>query len=257
MPPLPRTDFHIHATGYTGGDGASDMTVGRIVPRYAELGFEAIGILEHLSDSAPGSVEAMRRIVADVRAAPRDGLRIAVGAEFNIHDDRGAVSGSAALKEELGLDYCLAAVHGFSRRYPTLDDFLRTYHGKIMGVVEHCDFVDVIAHPWNEPHKMVTRGALEAWRFSFVPDRLLDEFIEALAAHGTAMEVSTRFAADFAEPAFRDYLLRARRAGVKVAVGSDAHALPDTGSSTLVDAFLADLGFQADDLWRPSAGATR
>jgi len=73
-------------------------------------------------------------------------LAAVVGAELNIHDDRGAVSGSAALKEDLGLDYCLAAVHGFSRRYPTLDGLLRTYHDKIMGVVEHCDFVDVIAH---------------------------------------------------------------------------------------------------------------
>ncbi len=244
---LPRTDFHIHATYYRARGRRDDMTAAGVVRRCEELGLEAVGVVEHLNRSPKHPLKYLREMAEEVRRVG-SALRLFVGAELDVLDEKGAVTGSRAVKDELGLDYFLAAVHGLAGDVSSTEEFVKANHSRLMGVVENCDYVDVIAHPWCAGH-----GVRGEWSFGRVPKRCLRELAQALAENGKAYEVNSKAERDFADPAYREFVRGLRGAGVKVAVGSDAHSMDRIGASRVIDAFLKDLGFSAEHLFSPGA----
>ncbi len=257
MAGIPKTDFHMHASYYRATDRGrnGDMTVANVVRRCQELAFDSVGILEHLNDNSAHTLEALEELVGDFRDVSSD-IDLYVGAEFDVDDENGTVSGSREIKERLGLDFCLASWHSF--RYLTdfasAADFVDRYHRSMMDVVEKCDFVDVIAHPWDAVRWLVDDGVIDSWRFEMLPERYRAELIAAMRENEIAIEVNGRNLQFFDDESYCALLNDMRRGGVKVSVGSDAHKMPRIGESFKLDALLEGMGFTADDIFLPKSG---
>ena len=244
---IPRTDFHIHATYYRDRGRPEDMTVADVVRRCEELSFDAVGIVDHLDGSARHPLAGFDGLMHDFRKADTR-IRLSAGAELDILDEKGSVTGSAELKERLGLDYLLAGVHRLLKEMTSIEDLIDRYQRIMMGVLENCDFVDVIAHPWAGAHA-VGEGK---WSFDLIPQHYRGELLQALSERGVAIEFNTRWRRDLADPAFREFMREIRDARVKVAVGSDSHAMEGIGASFVLDGFLDEMGFPAEQIWMPS-----
>ena len=97
-----------------------------------------------------------------------------------------------AIKRRLGLDYCLAAAHGLGEDVTGITAYIEDHHRRLMGIVEQCPYVNIVAHPWSEGARLADRGRIEMWRFELIPERYLREFIDAALHHGKAIEVNRK-----------------------------------------------------------------
>jgi len=120
-----------------------------------------------------------------------------------------------------------------------------------MLLVQAFDFVDVLAHPWSTWRYLVRQGIADEWRFASIPTRYLRELVQALVDHGKAIELNGKARVFFGEPAYREFMGWIREAGVPVAVGSDAHSMERVGRTLDLDAFLREMGFGPEQVWRP------
>jgi len=251
---LPITDFQIHASYHRGTRRGHrcNMTVTNIVRRCEELDFDSVGILEHLNSDPVHPLEKLAELVAEFRTVCSP-VSLFVGSELDILDEQGTVSGSREIKEDLRLDYYLASAHS-SAQMDDVDspqEFSRRYNQMIIGAIEKCDFIDVIAHPWAEVHRVIRRGIFDSWTFDDVPESCRKELIEALAEHDTAIEVNAKTSDNFNNTAYRSFLQRVCRAGIKVAVGSDAHCMEQIGGAMIVNELLQEIGYTQRSLWAP------
>jgi histidinol phosphatase-like PHP family hydrolase len=84
-----------------------------------------------------------------------------------------------------------------------------------------------------------------------IPEAHLREFVQAVAAHGKAIEVSRKVLPDADNPAFQAYLAMIREAGVRVSTGSDAHSMTDVGGTAVLNELLHQAGLVPASLWWP------
>ena len=251
MASFPRTDLHVHATRYRKHGRRDDMTVAGVVRRCEEVSLQVVGIVEHLNSDAKHPVQCLEGLVEEFRGVSSE-LSLLVGAELDILDGRGVVSGSQEIKDRLGLDYFLGAVHGLVEDASSAGEFFERYHKLVMGAVEGCPFVDAIAHPWCVGRALEARGLVDEWSFERIPERYRRELAQALAECGKAVEVNAKAQAAFADPAFREFVRSCRDAGVKAMAGSDAHSMERIGDSRVVDEFLMEMAFPAEQIWTPA-----
>ena len=246
----PRTDVHLHATHYRLQGARDEMTVDRIARRLEALGYVAAGIVEHLDTAPKHPLSCLEAMVREFRAVSSD-LDLFVGAELDYQGDAITIPEAPAIKDRLGLDYYLAAAHGVGEGVTCAAAFVEDRHRRLMGIVQECDYADVVAHPWSEGGRYARRGLIEEWRFEMVPERYLVEFVDAARCCGKAIEVNHKALGDVDDPAFRHYLGLLRDAGVAFTVGSDAHSMERVGSTLPLDAMLEDAGLDPANLWRP------
>jgi len=230
------------------------MTVAGIVRRCAELSFDAVGVLEHLNHSPKHTLEGLKALAREARSLSSD-LTLYIGAELDILDDTGAVTGSAELRDELGLDYLMAAVHGALKGVTSIGEFVDGYQRLLMGVAEHCDSIDVIAHPWAGAQAVAEGDSDDEWSYARIPEHYRGELLKALSERGIALELNRRSLRDLDAPHFRDFFLQVREAGVRIAIGSDAHKMQFIGESFPLDDFLRELEFPPEQIWLPDRRA--
>jgi len=180
-------------------------------------------------------------------------VELFVGAELSYRDGAITFPDAAQVKRRLALDYYLAAAHGIGDGITSRAAFVQDYHSRLMGIVEQCDYVDIIAHPWSDGHGLVRRGIASDWRFECVPERYLREFVDAAKCHGKAIEVNRKVLADASDPAFAQYLRLLRDAHVPFTVASDAHSVDQIGSTGPLNALLQKAGLDCACLWKPTA----
>ena len=166
-------------------------------------------------------------------------------------DEGISVPGACEIKERLGLDYFLGAVHGVGSDVAHADAYIADHHRKLMALVEDCDFVDVVAHPWVCGHSLVRRGIMDEWRFAAIPEEMLEEFVQALADHGKAIELNRKAQKDFDDPAYRQFVRMLRDADVAISVGSDAHRMEAVGTTSPLDDFLQEMDVPPQQIWTP------
>lgn len=246
----PRTDFHIHATAYRPDKRNGEMTVAAIAQRCAELSFDAVGIMEHLNHSPKHSMDGLEALAKEARSFSPD-VTLYAGAELDILDDTGAVTGSAALKDKLGLDFLLAAVHGALQSVSSISELVDGYQRLLMGVVEHCDFIDVVAHPWAGAKALSDGSDGDGWSYARIPEHYREELLHALSERGIALELNRRSLSELEDPHFREFYLQVRESGVRIAIGSDAHKMEFIGASLPLDDFLRELEFPPEQIWLP------
>ena len=247
----PRTDLHIHATYYRLSGAQPDMTVTGIARRLENAAYAFAGIVEHLDTHPKHPLSSLEALVAEFRSLSSS-VDLYVGAELDYQGEAITVADTPALKRRLGLDYYLAAAHGLGEGVSSTAAYIEDHHRRLMGIVEWCDHVDVVAHPWSEGAGFARRGRIEGWRFELIPERYLREFVDAAAHTGKAIEVNHKALATADEAAYKDYLRMLCQAGVQVTVGSDAHSMERIGMTEPLDALLQEAGFTADRLWRPA-----
>lgn len=249
----PSCDMHVHATAYRLDGARPDMTVGNIVRRLESVGCTSAGIVEHLDTHPKHASECLEALVAEFRRASSSSCALYVGAELDYQEDAISIPDAPAIKERLRLDYFLAAAHGVGSGVTTAQAFIEDHHRRLMGIVEHCAYVDVVAHPWVEGRGFAARGLIEAWDFAMIPERYLREFVEAAAARAVAIEVSRKVLPEAEHPAFQAYLAMIRGVGVRVSTGSDAHRMDGVGEVGALVELLRCAGFAPESLWCPGA----
>ena len=251
-PKAPRTDFHIHASRYRNVDPRPDMTPASIVRRCAELGLDVVGLLEHVNQSPKHPLDCYLEMTKAFRAAEMP-VAAFLGAELDALPG-GGLSGPEDIRDRAGLDYVIGSVHTISPETKSVDDFVEDNHRLLMELATSSNGADVVGHPWAIGRWLQNRGVVEEWRFEYIPERFLRELVEALADTGKAIEINTRSEGDFDDPACRAFAQMVHSAGVKASVGSDAHNMEDLERSLAINAFLAEMGFTAEQVWRPESG---
>jgi DNA polymerase (family 10) len=194
-----RGDLHVH-TDWSDGKASLEEMVGAAQGR----GLSYVAITDHakFAEVIGGlTPDDVRRQIDDIAKLNETlgGFRILTGIEVNMQPD-----GLLDLPDELlaRLDVVIAAVHSIFRQ---VKDVMTA---RLIRAVEH-EHVDILAHPTGR--KIGERPPIEAdW----------DAVFETAAKHNTAMEIN-------ANPVRLDLngelVHRAIDAGVKLAIGTDAH----------------------------------
>jgi DNA polymerase (family X) len=200
-----RGDLHTH-TNLT--DGVSSLE--EMVTAAADRGYEYYAITDHAPDlvmhrMTDEKMLAQREQVAALAASAGPGLTLLHGSELNIGPDGGVDWPGDFLA---GFDICVASVHSHfgQPRAQMTRRFVRACENP---------YVNVIGHPLTRI--IGRRGPV---------DVDLDELFAACARTGTALEINgSPHRLDL--PA--EHVRRARQAGVKFAVDSDAHSTVELG----------------------------
>ena len=255
MKSWPRTDLHLHATHYRLQGAQADMTVANIVHQLEAKSYEAIGIVEHLDTNPKHPLSCLEALVDEFRqvsSQDHDHTTLFVGAELDYQGEAITIPNAPAIKRELGLDYFLAAAHGLGDGVTSTAAFIENHHRRLMGIVEQCEYVDIVAHPWCGGHTYAKRGQIETWRFGLIPERHLHEFIDAVKQCGMAIEINHKALADADDPAFQAYLGQLRDAGLPITLGSDAHSMTKIQDALKLHALVHHAGLSPVQLWTPA-----
>lgn len=250
----PRTDLHLHATRYRLDGARQEMSVSNIVRCLEDRSYTAAGIVEHLDTQPKHPVHCLEALVAESRSLS-SALELFVGAELDYQEGAITVPQAPAIKQRLGLDYYLAAAHGVPVGTTSAGAYIEDQHRRLMGILA-CETVDIVAHPWAEGHGHARRGRIEGWRFEWIPERYLREFIDAARHHGKAIEINYKAAADASDPAFGHYLEMLCQAGVTVTLGSDAHSLERVDSADVIAEIVRNAGLDPARLWVPERSSS-
>ena len=198
-------DLHTHTNLTDGVSSLEDM-----VAAAAERGYEYYAITDHAPDlvmhrMTDEKMLAQREQVAALGKTAAPGMTLLHGSELNIGPD-GAVDWPGEFLA--GFDICVASVHSHfgQPRAQMTRRFVRACENP---------YVNVIGHPLTRI--IGRRGPV---------DVDLDELFAACARTGTALEINgSPHRLDL--PA--EHVRRARQAGVKFAVDSDAHSTIELG----------------------------
>jgi DNA polymerase (family 10) len=195
-----RGDLHTHTDLTDGVATLEDMVAAARARGYRYFAITDHGPLLHMQRmTADKALEQRHRIRALERTA---GMALLHGTELNIQPD-----GSLDWDEDFlaGFDIVVACVHSAFRQSRD------TMTARILRAVEH-PAVNVIGHPTGR--STGRRAPVDAdW----------DEIFRAAARTGTALEINSspgRLDLD------GDLVRRARRAGARLAISTDAHAVP-------------------------------
>lgn len=187
-----RGDLHAHTTWSDGRQSLED-----VAEAGERRGYEYIAITDHSSKVRP---EALLRQQAEIeRINRRHDCQLLSGSEVDIRSDGTLVYENRVLAD---LDLVIASVHsGFAQDQDVLTR-------RILTAMEN-EHVDIIGHP---------TGRLLGQRPAYAVD--LERVMKHAAATGTALEIN-------ASPHRLDlediYIWHAKKEGVKLAAGTDAH----------------------------------
>ncbi|MBN1193490.1 MAG: DNA polymerase/3'-5' exonuclease PolX [Coriobacteriia bacterium] len=195
-----RGDLHSHTTAT---DGRSTLEQNRA--RAAELGYEYLGCSDHAYDLRMvggldlADLEAQWAKIDELNALTDGGPVLLKSIELNIGDEGGVDYSEEVLAR---FDYCIASLHhGFSQS--------REQATRRLLVAMENPYVDIIGHP---------TGRLLGRRDPFDLD--MEAVIAKAAETGTVLELN-------AHPERLDlndvHLRMARKAGVRIAIDTDAH----------------------------------
>ena len=177
-------------------------------------------------------------------------------AEVDILDEDGRLSDPDGVLARTMPDAVIASVHRMGE-YRDLDEYLTLYYRLMLAAIAAPNGAQILGHPWHSAPRLVGKGIVPEWRFEMIPVAMLDGLVDALAASDMALEISSRWVGMFDDPALRAFVRHVRESGVQVAVGSDAHTPDRLDSSLAINRFLAEMGFERDQVWLPERARQR
>lgn len=241
----PTQDLHAHTKMSDG-----QLPLHEVVSLARERGL-AIGISDHVSGRMPdrfvSSPEAVERYLAAI-----DSAEVLRAAELCWCDPFSHQMTDALLER---CDYLIGSNHGFplpdgrmvSPWQEELPGSWAERPQEVMEIMVHnlCDLVrrmpiSIVAHSTLLPHALLALDAsVETW---WSPERE-DRFIEAVVGAGVALEVSNRYRLPHER-----FLRKAREAGARFTLGSDAHQAEEVARLDWAAAAAACAGITNSDL---------
>jgi len=246
---IPPVDYHIH-TVYCGHAHAA-MRVEAAIEQAEGLGLEEIVFLEHCD--GPGDLKTIDRIRRDVAEA-RPGIRVLVGAECSLAPKEPFRLGA----RPDGADVVAFSIH----HYPTTtvahydkprfdpeekEKILAVWNRAVCEVLGAYD-IDVFCHPF---FAMPVGGIIEDFDDAFAASAR--EVFDVMRERGVAFELNDSMTRKLSRKVLAGYgalVAEAKKAGLKFALGSDAHALEQIGSCSWVAEVVREVGLSGDDFIR-------
>ena len=192
-------DLHVHSNYSDGEDKIEDIVIAA-----KKIGYKYIGISDHsqsLRIAGGLSVEELHKKIEEIRKINKEvkDIEVFCGAEVDILSDGRLDYPDSVLKQ---LDYVIAAIHsGFKQSKKDLTN-------RIILACKNKN-VNIISHPTG-----VLRGVREGYEID------LDQILKVAGDNGVALEINCHpQRSDLSDNAS----LRAKRAGVELCLGTDAH----------------------------------
>ncbi len=237
-------DLHVHTRRSV--CARPEMRLESIVEVAAKRGLEFLGITDHVDAYVgPEILKETEKELAQLQTP----LTVFLGCEADI-----LAVGKHLVSEEMKtrLDYIMVSANHFhdpavAQPQGTSPQAVARHFLEMFKYACSLSFVDVIAHPL-----VVFPNTFDTRCLDFISD---DDIADAvLLAHRNeiAIEVSPR-GLDKDQRFFRvRFLSICKEAGIKFAIGSDAHSLDRIGSTGFLDELLGEVGITAEDIWLPS-----
>jgi histidinol phosphatase-like PHP family hydrolase len=247
-------DYHVHSN--LSECAFPEMSIPTIARRMEELGYEEVGILDHVySPRAARDLEIKRHALA---AAPRR-PRIRLGAELCMVRP-GQLN--VPLKTLAGADFVMIATTHFG--LPWIADpppgasrrEIARYVLEMFAAAAELPEADVIAHPLCAFALVGPERPFPCFEemVELFPESELDRVVGRLAANRIAVEISSKLAVPGVFAALLPFYVGCRDAGVRFAFGSDAHRLESLGMTRGLAPIVEMLELRDEHVWRPRSG---
>jgi HisJ family histidinol phosphate phosphatase len=269
--PLCRADHHVHTL--ESGHSAPDMVMADVLRAAAEAGMERVAIVEHIPPVQPDVHEAViagdpvltavgDEVLATVRAAvdeagAPESLDVLVGAEIDAdphhRDGRLLYEPGAAASYVLGSTHYLPGGRGFWKVRKSWSDRerRRIFEEWVAwtAALAANPVVDVLGHTGALPAVNRIFDAFEGWVLEG-----FERILAACAEHATAIELNELLAIKLdarQRETYPEVIRMARRHGVKLSPGSDAHSLGNVGRYDFARWLAAEAGIAPEDMYNP------
>lgn len=246
---IPPVDYHIHTVYCGHADKA--MRVEAAIRQAESLGLEEIAFLEHFDE--PGDQKTLDRIRRDVEKT-QTAIRVLVGAECALAPKE--PFRLAAFPE--GADIVAFSIH----QYPTTavahydrPNFSPEEKERIVSVWNRavCEIlsmyeIDLYCHPF---FAMPVGGVVSRFDGAFAAS--VREVFTLMRERNVAFELNDSMPRKLSSEILSGYsaiVTEAAEAGLKFALGSDAHALEYVGSCSWVAAVAREVGLSKEDFLR-------
>ncbi len=236
-------DFHVHSC--LSPCAAPEMKLRAIIEASADKGVRYLGITDHI---AVGTDAGILSQTTRELAAIKSPVRVFLGCEADILDVGRHVVTHEMTSE---LDYICASANHFhlSSVAKAADESAEELGRHFLRMLKYAcslDFVDFIAHPMY-----VFPGTFDPTFLETITDEAIIEVLQEAKRHDIAMEISPR-ALDREQLYFRmRFMFLCKEAGLKFAIGSDAHRLASLGTAQMVAPIVRELDLQDKDIWLP------
>ena len=225
------------------------MTVSAILQMAEAQGIEYLGITDHIFAVTDPSI---LKSVADELANLPKPMNVYLGCEADI-----LAVGKHTVTEEMKstLDYIAVSANHYQLEWvshPESDspEALGKHYLDMFRYACSLDFADIICHPMQ-----VVCGDHDPQCLETLRDKDVMEAIELARANSVAIEISPRLLSNDPEGfTFRFYRM-CKETGVKFSFGSDAHALHNVGTTSIMEEFVRSMGITDEDVWLPAGGA--
>jgi len=241
-------DFHVHS--HMSPCAKPDMKLRAIVEACSDRGIRYVGINDHLAATTdPRILSQTRREMRSIKSR----VEVFLGCEADILD-----VGRHTLTDKIiaDLDYVSVSANHFHVRSVAQPegespDALARHFLRMFRYACSLGFVDFVAHPL-----FVFPGTFDpTFLESLTDDQLLEVLAEA-KSNNIAMEISPR-ALHPEQLYFRiRFLHLCKRAGLKFAIGTDAHRLEAVGMTRVLARIVDELQLTDDDIWLPRGVVT-
>ncbi|MDO8588366.1 MAG: PHP domain-containing protein [Armatimonadota bacterium] len=246
-------DFHVH-TRFS-PCAQPDMLPASILRVAKERGVMRIGLTDHVFGFT--NTDILKHARAECPLGDGD-IEVFFGCEADVL----SVGRTAVTQEMIDtLDYIMLSANHFHNDYKKMVDLPSSDQPEVVGrhflemfnYAAGLDYADVIAHPLY-----VMPGSYDVASIYTLKEKDIRAAVELAAANGTAVEISRRSITPDHLDFFKRFYRLCKDAGVKFAVGSDAHNLASVGQLHLLTPLIEDLDLKDNDFWLPKRnGGTR
>lgn len=236
-------DFHVHSR--FSPCARPDMRLKAIVEACEERGVRYLGVSDHIAAGTDTGILTQAR--RDLAAAGTS-IQAFIGCEADILD-----VGRHVVTEKMRseLDFiCVAANHfhvgSVAQPQDESPEAIGRHFLKLLRYACSLEFADFVAHPMY-----VYPGTFDPTFLEIIEDDDIVDVLGEAKKNGIAMEISPR-ALDREQLYFRmRFLFMCKEAGLKFAVGTDAHRLEMVGTTRAITPIVRELGLTDEDIWLP------
>jgi histidinol phosphatase-like PHP family hydrolase len=246
-------DYHVHTN--LSPCAAKDMEIAKIISVQEKRGIKAMGFADHaFSYSNDSKLPAKLR--KDIKGASTSSS-IFLGVEAEMLSYRRA---SISLDFASEFDYVLIAPNHYHLRGVECPNFnnprdTAAHEIFMFEAAVNCPVADVVAHPFVFSYKVfkMEKEAMAEYSkeiMAYVDSKKLAQILDVAAERGIAVELNPKFQL-LGQTHLTDFYRLCIDRRLKLAMGSDAHAVDELHNLSLLEPTLKELDLKNENLWHP------